>query len=480
MASFRGRSLLWIALFTALPTALCSTCLRGEDVKQSELYRRIKASIDAVPAIDTHEHLREFGQLPGRVQTPDGTGMTLHSIWAGSYFGWTSRLTAWPADGKFDTWWQKAQHDFDDARATSFYRYMLPAFRDLYGVDFDTITPEEAAKLNARIFENYRDDRWLLEVVTKRANIELMLIDPYWNRLQFARDYRFSVPVLNVTMLMRGSHRERYESARDSPFAFAERAKLPTATLDDFLKVIEAIFVQAHQSGAVCLKSTQAYERSLRYERVTKDRAAEVYGKSPKEITADEQRDFEDFMFWHVCGLSARYELPFQVHTGQARVQGSNPMLMVDTIAANPDTKFILFHGGYPWVGETAVIAMRHRNVWIDSCWLPTLSYTVAKRAFQEWLEAVPSDRIMWGADTVNAEGIYAATEFTRQCLAEALAEKVARGELREEHALRIGRQIMRDNALKLFPKLRRMLWREESSTKARVEKSSHLRVLPA
>jgi predicted TIM-barrel fold metal-dependent hydrolase len=84
----------------------------------------------------------------------------------------------------------------------------------------------------------------------------------------------------------------------------------------------------------------------------------------------------------------------------------------------------------------------------------------MAKRAYQEWLDAVPSDRIMWGADTVDAEGIYGATEFTRQCLAEALAEKVQRGELREADANRIGRQIMRENALKLFPRLNRMLWR--------------------
>jgi predicted TIM-barrel fold metal-dependent hydrolase len=137
-------------------------------------------------------------------------------------------------------------------------------------------------------------------------------------------------------------------------------------------------------------------------------------------------------------------------------------MYLVDAIEANPKTKFILFHGGYPWIGETAVIAMRHKNVWIDSCWLPALSYTMAKRAFHEWLDAVPSDRIMWGADTVHAEGIYAATEFTRQCLAETLAEKVERGELREEHAVRIGRQVMRENALKLFPKLRGLLWRTE------------------
>lgn len=62
----------------------------------------------------------------------------------------------------------------------------------------------------------------------------------------------------------------------------------------------------------------------------------------------------------------------------------------------------------------------------------------------------------------MDAEGVYAATEFTRQCLAEALAEKVERGELLEQHANRIAGQIMRDNALKLFPKLNRMLWGEE------------------
>jgi predicted TIM-barrel fold metal-dependent hydrolase len=84
----------------------------------------------------------------------------------------------------------------------------------------------------------------------------------------------------------------------------------------------------------------------------------------------------------------------------------------------------------------------------------------MAKRAYHEWLEMVPSDRILWGADCKHAEGIYAATVLTRQCLAEVLAEKVDRGALREEHAQHIGRQILRENALKLFPKLRKRLWK--------------------
>lgn len=431
------------------------------DVKTTSVYARIKAAIDAVPAIDTHDHLQAFNAIPNRVETPRGRGMTLFSLWRNSYLGRTTRITPWPSDGTFDTWWRDASDDFDNVRATSFYRYLHTAFRDLYGVEFDSISAEGARDLSRHIFDNYKDDKWLQQVVTERANIELMFIDPFWNRLQFAREYKFSVPVLNVTTVMRGSHPDRYNSAADNPFDYAQRKQLSTKTFDDFLAVVKRLFEDAVAADVVCLKSTQAYERTLNYDRVTKDEAAAVYGKPPAETTDAEQKQFEDFMFRYVCGLSAAHDLPFQVHTGDARIQGSNPMLLVDAIAENPDTKFILFHGGYPWVGETGAIAMKHRNVWIDSCWLPTLSYTMAKRAYQEWLEAVPSDRIMWGADTTDAEGIYGATEFTRQCLAEALAEKVIRGELLEQDANRIGRQIMRDNALKLFPRLKRQLWRK-------------------
>lgn len=433
----------------------------ADDIKKTPLYGRIKAGLDAVPAIDTHDHLRPFGEIPNQDETDRGRGMTLHSIFAGSYYPGINRLTAWPEGKSFDVWWETARDDFDDARATSFYRYLLPAFRDLYGVDFDTITTDEARKLNDQIFKNYKDDKWLIDVVTRRANIELMFIDPYWSRLQFGRAYPFSVPVLNVTEIMRGSHPRRLGDA-DSPWQFARRQGMTINSFDDYLAVVEKIFTDAVAADVVCLKSTQAYQRTLDYKNVPKERATAAFGKSPDEIAPGEQKDFEDFMFWHVVRLSAKYELPFQIHTGHGRLQGSSPMLLLDVIQANPNTKFVLFHGGFPWIGETAAIAMRHRNVWIDSVWLPTLSYTMAKRAYQEWLETMPSNRIMWGADTVQAEGIYAATQFTRQCLAEALAEKVDRGELLEDHANRIGRQILRDNALALFPKLKRQLWRKD------------------
>jgi hypothetical protein len=72
----------------------------------------------------------------------------------------------------------------------------------------------------------------------------------------------------------------------------------------------------------------------------------------------------------------------------------------------------------------------------------------------------MPSSKILWGADCNHAEGIYGATVMTRRCLAEVLAERVDRKELTAEHAREIGRQILRENALALFPSIKTRLWK--------------------
>ena len=435
----------------------------SQNTRATVEYARIKQKLDAVPAIDTHDHLWPFDKLPGYKETKAGRGMNLAGVWHNSYYRWFNPLTAWQPKMEFDVWWSTAKHDFKNARATSFYRYQLPAFQDLYGVDFDRITDQQAKEVNDRIFANYKDQKWLYHVVTERANIELMFNDPYWGRYDFTTYYPFEVLVFNVTPLVRGFHVSEFAKPADSPYVFADKHGLKVDSLDEYLKVIDRMFLEAKDREAVCLKTTLAYQRTLRFENVAKEKAEHAFGKRRTALTKQEIKDFEDYIMWRLCELSAKYELPFQIHTGQARIQGSNPMLLVDMIAANYKTKFILFHGGFPWVGETGVILMRHsHHVWIDSVWLPTLSYSTAKRAYHEWLEVMPSNRIMWGADCNHAEGIYGATEFTRRCLAEVLTEKVQRGDLIEEHALRIGRQILRENALELFPQLKKRLWKHK------------------
>ncbi len=434
----------------------------AQNTRATPAYREMKSFLDAIPAIDTHDHIRPFDHL--RSDADPGSNdeaMNLRALLQHCYYAWFNPLAPHPADMSFDDWWGKAKHNFDNARATTFYRFLLPALQDLYGVDFDRMTDDQARELDRKIIENYRDPRWLYEVVTERANIEVMVVDRYWAPLEMRSDYSFAVPVLNVNSLVAASCPSEQEQPHSDPYWYAKAHGFKVDSLDDYVTLLDRMIADAKQHGLPCLKNTLAYSRTLEFRNVPKERAAKAFGRPRKELKPDEMRDFEDFVMWRICELAAKHDLPIQIHTGQARIQGSNPMLLVDMIEANPKTKFVLFHGGFPWVGETGAIVMRHTShVWVDSVWLPTLSYTMAKRAFHEWLEVMPSDRIMWGADCGHAEGIYGATELTRRCIAEVLVEKVAAGDLTEEHARRIGRQILRDNALALFPVLKQHLWK--------------------
>jgi hypothetical protein len=95
--------------------------------------------------------------------------------------------------------------------------------------------------------------------------------------------------------------------------------------------------------GAVCLKTTSAYERTLD-SKGTRER-----GESPwRRVPNFRPRTRRPPGLHHVhLVASARSSIPVP-NPHRTRIQGSNPMLLVDPIAANPTTKLILFHGGYP------------------------------------------------------------------------------------------------------------------------------------
>ena len=90
----------------------------AQGTRDTTTYRRIKAELDAIPAIDTHDHLWPFDRLPGLRGDRRGKGMNLSSLWRSSYYTWINPLTPWTPGETFDAWWGKAKHDFDDARAT--------------------------------------------------------------------------------------------------------------------------------------------------------------------------------------------------------------------------------------------------------------------------------------------------------------------------------------------------------------------------
>ena len=88
-------------------------------------------------------------------------------------------------------------------------------------------------------------------------------------------------------------------------------------------------------------------------------------------------------------------------------------MLLVDLIEANPKTKFILFHGGFPWIGETGVIVMRHgAEPWEELAvklmlkW-PGLYYMTSAFAPKYYPKAIIDYANTRGADKIMFAGYY-------------------------------------------------------------------------
>ena len=218
------------------------------------------------------------------------------------------------------------------------------------------------------------------------------------------------------------------------------------------------MMAEAKQAGAVCLKSPNAYDRTLRFDRVPKDRAAEAFGKPRTELTPAQIKAFQDYIFWRLAELAAKHDLPFQIHTGHARIQGSNPMNLVDLIQANPQDQVHPVPRRVSLgrrVGHDRLeVSERLARFGLDAGAQLRHGQTGLQGMARHVL--VESDHV--GQRHVTVEGTYGATMYTRQCITEALAEKVVDKELREEDAVRIGRQILRENALKMFPSIRRLV----------------------
>ena len=460
---FSLRCLFVFFCFCLVPASLVS----AEGIKDTAVYVRLKQKLDAVPGIDTHSHICGYHEALHHAKRCFGgekpKDCALHYVWTHSYFTWGHVLARWPQDGNFDAWWNAAQANFQDSRARSAYRTMLPIFQDLYGVDFETLSVDQAKRLNARMEKNFSNPDWAYEILRKKANTEIIVADSWWYPNHIRDHLPFVVTTCNTRWFLNGFHPSEFDRfPSDNPYTFAKNHKMPMDSIDDYVAVLDRIIADSKKAGAICLKNQAAYDRSLRFDWVPKKRAAEAFGKPRKELNPAQVKAFQDYIFWRLAELSAKHDMPFQVHTGHARIETSNPMNLVNVIKANRKTKFILFHGGFPWVGESGMIALKYPNVWLDSVWMPVLSKTMGKRAYKEWLDMISSNRIMWGSDLFTIEGTYGTTVYTRDCITEALAEKVVDKELSEKDAERIGRQILRENALEMFPSLRKMVKKAE------------------
>lgn len=119
--------------------------------------------------------------------------------------------------------------------------------------------------------------------------------------------------------------------------------------------------------------------------------------------------------------------------------------------AETADAKFVLLHGGYPFVGELSYMGSTWHNVYLDLTWFPIFAGERFSSAFSEWMMNVPIDRFCLGTDTSSPESVVGVVREQRRILGRFFAERVRSGSLGEIEAKEWISAIFHENPLRIY-----------------------------
>lgn len=419
-----------------------------------DMYESLRAQADKMTILDTHEHLpgREsqrdqkvdvisefFSQyisadlvsagLSYRVMQEDVRGMDLTTYTA-------SDRPPLPLMEK----WKLIEPYFDACRTTGYGRFVEIAARELYGID--EINRDTVETLNER-FQKARSDGNRYEYVLKeRCHIETSFID------EWPCDHTMDSRYIRLSgLLCPLIHWESAQDVRNAAKIVGEKHTTFRAYLDATERAIRDCLRYTH-----VFKCTLSYFRSLAFSNETDFKAAEA--EFDRLINAAEAGKsvlsapcFEDCIMHHVLRILGENRAVFQFHTGLLEpwprpnvgdndVRRSNPELLTNLILKYPKVRFDIFHIGYPYQDTLGAMAKGLPNVFIDMCWAHSISPATARRALNEYLDAVPSNKISgFGGDCRFVDGVYGHLTLAKDNICQVLAEKVCDGSFSEKTA---------------------------------------------
>lgn len=433
-------------------------------------YDRLKAYIDTIRVINTHEHQREPAGYAGQ-------NYTFYTILANSYLQADLVSAGAPAfkpdvlnQSSLDELWDMYGPYLDFSRNTSYYSHFIAGIRILYGFNDPYFTKQSIATLSEEIAENYSHRETWYKKAVEEAGFDIMFLDQYWDNFNVDIDTRYFALVFNINSLVSlisaspetGIYKD---SNLKNIFELAEKEGFVIKNLDDYLAFADHMMTKFLEHKTVSLKNTLAYSRGIDFQDVPYEEAKELFERSAKTLSDAEKKALQDFMFHWVIKKSIEVDLPIQIHTGYLAgnantLENSKPTKLNNLFLLYPKARFVIFHGGYPWTGEFSALGKMFPNVYLDIVWLPQISREAAVRALDEMLDCVPYNKFFWGGDCCFIEESVGSLEFGKGVGAQVLAARVERGLMTEDVARDVALKIFRENALRFFD-LKEKLGRE-------------------
>jgi uncharacterized protein len=450
---FKGRRSFLSSSLATLP--LVGAVAKSAASGPQSLEQRLVAAFDALEIADTHEHLLDekercaqtidFFRLIGHYALGDAisAGMTRDAVELMENKN-ASDVERWKA---LEPYWKFSQ-------LTGYSQCLRTAIRDIYG--FDEISAATIRPINDAI--RARNQPGLYRNIFKeRARIR------FW-----VQDDRAATPTpadRDYFVTVREFDRFVIPQTPDDVHKLEKVTGVSITSLDGLKRALQKNFEEAVNAGIVGIKTIIAYSRDILFQEVDEPAAARDFdslmrGGSPlpqgfRQFVDRPFRNLEDYMFHQVIQLVDAHHLPVQFHTGMNStnfVSNTDPTHLTNLFFLYPQVRWDVFHIGYPYQEKLCVLAKCFANVFIDFSWMHIVSPEVCRRALSEYLETIPSNKILgFGGDFIYAELTYAHAKMARRAVAQVLAAKVGEGFCSESEALELGRRILYENAAALF-----------------------------
>ena len=442
------------------PLLTSSPAARAPRIQQpAGLEAELVSELTRVRAIDTHEHIlpeQERVAQPIDVFTL-ASHYALDDMTSAGLSDDDRKVIEDPKAEARDKWRRFAPY-WEAAQYTGYGEALRIALRDVYGVD--RLSVDTLGTVNDRIAAANRPGLYR-DVLLTRAGLHVCLNDEYWQPRPAAVDAAYFALVRKFDALV-------------APITRAGVGRLEALVghgisgVADLKRALAAQFEQSMALGMVAVKTTLAYQRTLAFEDVSEADAQRAFdgvmrdeALPPEDYRRLESRPYKalaDHLFHHLVQLAEGHGVPFQIHTGLHAGNGnfvthSRPPDLTNLFFRYPRVTFDLFHLGYPYHHEAAVLTKTFRNVCLDFCWMHVVSPRIAIRTLDEALDLIPANKLFgFGGDYRYPELSYAHLVMARRNIAAALA---LRGDLTVPEAVRIGRGLLHDNPARVFGRLR-------------------------
>lgn len=364
--------------------------------------------------INTHSHHRE---------DENPAGMSMNKLLSQSYVDWCGiPIPERSAD--------RAAY-LDRVRYKSYFVWLQRSLQEIYEIR-QPLSADNWDEYSDRISSAHLDRDFHISVLEQKCKYKKVILDAYWEPGSDNGLPALFTPTFRVNPFF-------YAYSRDSQDHNGNNAailyNLHANELDHYIDAVRLIIESKKSQGCVALKCALAYDRDLNFEAVDKDTARHAYKRALKLQGRNDIRVFQNYLFQAICEIAAELKLPLQCHTGLGLLHDSRAINMIQSIECNPETKFILFHGSFPWTDDITALIHKFPNVYPDLCWLPILSPDKAVQMIHQLIEVGTADKVSWGCDTWTSEESYGALLAFRHVMTRALQEKIEHGYLDMEDA---------------------------------------------